>query len=123
MFWAIPRMAHTSLMNFDVNRGSLSLITREGSPKRRKTWLTYRSAVSSAEISSLHGMKMAALVQSWSVTVRIASYPFEQGSLVMKSRAIVSNGRASGFGKIGTRGALVGWVLTLFRWHSAQPLT
>ena len=116
-------MEHTSLMNFDVKWGSLSLITCEGSPNRRNTWLTYRSAVSLAVISSWHGIKMAALVQSWSVTVSTASYPFDFGSLVIKSRAMVSNGIAAGFGVIGTRGARVGRVFTLFHWHSAHPLT
>ena len=54
--------------------------------------------VPSAVISSLHGMNMDALVQSWSVIVKIESYPQEFGSFVMKSRAIVSNGKASGQG-------------------------
>src|SRR5260370_8830576 len=108
MCWAIPSMEHTSLMNFDVKRGSLSLITHKGSPNLRKTWLMYNSAVSSAVISSQHGMKMAVLVQSWSVTVSTASYPLDFGSLVIKSRAMVSNGIATGFGVIGTRGAHVG---------------
>src|SRR5260370_13738006 len=121
MFCAIPNMAHTSLMNFDMNRGSLSLITHEGSPKCKKTWLTYKRAISSVVISSQHRMKTAALVQSWSVTVRTESYPFDQGSLVMKSSAMVSNGIASGFGRMGTSGALVGRVFTLFRYQSAQP--
>ena len=70
--------------------------------------------VSSAVILSLQGMNMAAFVQLWSVMVSIESYPCEIGSLVMKSRAIVSNGIASGLGKMGDIDAFVGCVLILF---------
>ncbi len=45
-------------------------------------------AVSSAIMLSLQGMNMVALVQSWSVTVSIESYPCEIGSLVIKSRVL-----------------------------------
>ena len=110
-------------MNLEVNRGSLSLITREGSPKREKMCLTYRDPIPSAIISSLQGMKIATFVQSWSVTVRTALYPCDMGSLVMKSSAMVSNGSTSGFGRMGTNGALVGQLFTLWRWHLAHPLT
>jgi hypothetical protein len=72
---------------------------------------------------SLHGMKMAALVQSWSVIVSIESNPFESGNLTMKSMATVSNGIASGFGKMGASGAFLACVLTLFLWQSAHPPT
>ena len=61
-----------------------------------KTCLRYNPAVSSVVTSSRHGMKMAALVQSWSTTVRMESLPADSGSFVMKSRAMVSNGSASG---------------------------
>ena len=64
-------------------------------------------------ISSIQGMKRDALEQSWSVMVRIESYLWHLGSLVMKSRAMTSNGFAFGSGNIGANGALVGWVLTL----------
>ncbi len=70
--------------------------------------------VSSAVILSLQGMNMAAFVQLWSVMVSIESYPCEIGSLVMKSKAIVSNGIASGLGNMGDIDALVGRVLILF---------
>ena len=61
-----------------------------------KTCWRYNPVVSSAVISLRHGIKTAALVQSWSTTVRIESLPADTGSLVMKSRAMVSNGSASG---------------------------
>ena len=101
MFCWIPSVLHSSLVNFDANQGSLSLIIFEGSPKRVKTCLAYNVAVSSPEISSTHGMKMVALEQSWSVIVSIESYPWDTGSFVMKSIATVSKGMASGLANIG----------------------
>src|SRR6266702_1226489 len=68
-------------------------------------------------------MRMTAFEQSWSVIVRIESYPWDMGNLVMKSRAMVAKGIASGVGNIGCNGAFVGRVLTLCLWHSAHPLT
>ena len=113
MFCVIPNMRHTSLVKFDANQGSRSLMILLGSPKRLNTWVTKTAAVSSDEMASLHGINSAALVQSWSVTVRMESYPWDGGNFVMKSTAITSNGAASSFGKIGCNGALVGLVFTL----------
>ena len=45
--------------------------------------------------------------------VRIKLYFCDLGSLVMKSRAMTSNGFAFGSENIGASGALVGQVLTL----------
>ncbi len=75
----------------------------------------YNAAVSSAVMSLLHGMNIAALVQPWSVMVSMESKPCETGNLTIKSSATVSNGIASGFGYMGCNGALVGRLLTL--WH------
>ena len=94
-----------------------------GSPKLVTTCLRYKAAVPSTLISLLHGMKMAAFVQSWSVTVRIESYPCGNGSLVIKLIATVSNGVALVLGYISLSAAHVGQLLTLWRWHLAQPLT
>ena len=47
---------------------------------------------------------MDALEQSVSVMVRIVSYPPDGGSFVMKSRAIVSKGRAFSVGEMGNNG-------------------
>ena len=85
--------------------------------------LAYNAAVSSALISSVHGINCAILVQSWSVIVRIESYPSDIGSFVMKLRAMVLNRRASGLRYMGLSGAFVGHVLTLCLWHSAHPQT
>src|SRR6266571_5445213 len=121
MFCVVPVPLHSSLMNFDANFGSWSLMNFSGSPNRGKMCWIINPAVSSAVILSLHGMNIAALVQSWSVMVSIELYPCEIGSLVMKSKATVSNGIASRVGNMGDNEALVGRVLTLFLWHSAHP--
>ncbi len=62
-----------------------------------------RSTMPSAVIVSLHGMKIAALLQSWSMMVSMVSYPSDFGSLMMKSIAITSKGSASVFVVIGMR--------------------
>jgi hypothetical protein len=110
-----PMTLHAACMNLDINRGSQLLMTLVGNPKWANTCFIYNVAVSSAVISSLHGMNIAALVQPWSVMVRMESKPCETGSLTMKSSATVSNGIASGLGYIGCKGALVGQLLTLWR--------
>src|SRR6266702_6090907 len=110
-------------MNLDANFGSLSLMNFSGSLNRGNICWTISPAVSSAVILSLQGMNTAALVQSWSVTVSIKSYPCEMGNLVMKSKATVSNGIALCVGNMGDSGAFVGCVLILFLWHSTHPRT
>ena len=70
-------------------------------------------AVSSDMMASLQGINSATLVQSWSVMVRIELYPWDGGKFVMKSTAMTLNRVASGFGKIGCSGVLVGLVFTL----------
>src|SRR5260221_6874872 len=58
----------------------------------------------SESMASLHGIKMEALEQSVSVMVRMVSYSPDGGNFVMKSMAIVSNGRAFSVGVIGNSG-------------------
>jgi hypothetical protein len=94
----MPKIRHNLCVNLDAKRGSRSLMIRDGSLNLVNTCQMYSPAISSAVISSRHGMKIAALVQSWSTTVRMESLPSDSGSFVMKSSAIVSNGSASGFG-------------------------
>ena len=72
-------------------------------------------ATPSAVIVSLHGIRMTALVQSWSVIVSIESKPFDNGNLTMKSIATVSKGSAPGLANIGLSGALLVWLFTLLR--------
>jgi hypothetical protein len=64
MFCTIPKMRQSSRKNLAVNRVSLSLMRRDGSPYRKNTCFMYKAAVSSTDMASLQGMKIAALVQS-----------------------------------------------------------
>ena len=64
MFCVVPVALHSPLVNFDANLGSLSLINLSGSPNHGKICWTISPAVSSAVILSLHGMNIAAFVQS-----------------------------------------------------------
>ena len=121
IFCSIPINLHSSCMNFNTNRGSWLLIILLGSLKWVTMCLRYSAAVPSVLISSMHGIKIAALVQLWSVTVRMESNPCDMGSLVMKSIATVLNGVASDFGYIDLRDAFVGWLLTLCYWHLVHP--
>ena len=65
----------------------------------RSSWAT-----PSESMVSLQGIKMDALEQSVSVMVRMVSCPPDGGSFVMKSMAIVSNGRAFSTGEMGNSG-------------------
>ena len=114
MFCVVPVPLHSPLMNFEANFGSLSLMNFSGSLNHGKMCWIINPAVSSAVMLSLQGMNIAALVQSWSVTVSIKSYPCKIGNLVMKSNATVSKGIASRVGNMGDSDAFVGHVLTLF---------
>ena len=76
-----------------------------------------------ALIVSLHGMNIDPFEQSWSVMVSIESYSSDGGSLVMKSRAMHSNGCASGFIVMGNWGGLGHVVIFLQDWQRAHPLT
>ena len=76
-------------MNFDTNLGSLSLMILDGSPNLGKICHKNSSATPSAVIVSLQGIVMSIFVQSWSVMVRMESYPANSGSFTMKSIDIV----------------------------------
>ena len=65
---------------------------------------------------------MDALEQSVSVMVRIVSYPPDGGSFVMKSRVIVSKGRAFSVGEMGNNGGWTGFRLIFDIWQLAHPL-
>ncbi len=83
----------------------------------------YSNAICLAVMASWQGIKMEALKQSWSVIVSIVSYPWDLGSLVMKSRVMVSKGLAWGAVVMGKRGGFGFVGLFLHDWHVAQPLT
>ena len=101
-------------MNFDTNLGSLSLMILEGNPNLGNTCRKKSSATPSAVIVSWQGIVISIFVQSWSVMVRIESYPADSGSFTIKSMDIVWNGKASAVGRMGFRGAFLGWVFVLF---------
>ena len=72
-------------MNFDMNLGSLSLMILDGSPNLGNICRKNSSAMPSAVIVSLQGIAISIFVQSWSVIVRMESYPADSGSFAMKS--------------------------------------
>ena len=92
-------------MNFDTNLGSLSLMILDGSPNLGNICRKKSSATPSAVIVSLQGIAISIFVQSWSVMVRMESYPADSGNFTMKSIDIVWNGKAPIVGVIGFRGA------------------
>src|SRR6266702_3556118 len=123
MFCLMSKVSHHSLISFAVSRVSLSEITRLGSPYCGKSVLARSAATPFASIISLHGIKKAALKQSWSTIVRIVSQPSDSGSFIMKSRVIVSKGRAFSFVLMGNSGGFGFPGKFLFAWHVAQPCT
>jgi hypothetical protein len=64
---------------------------------------------------------MDALEQSVLMMVRIMSYPSDNGSFVMKSKAIVSNGHAFSAGEMGKSGGWAGLWLVFDIWQVAHP--
>jgi len=64
MFCVVPVPLHNPLMNFDANFGSWSLINFSGSLNHGKMCWIISPAVSLAVMLSLHGINIAALVQS-----------------------------------------------------------
>ena len=101
-------------MNFDMNLGSLSLMILDGSPNLGKICCKNSSATPSAVIVSLQGIVISIFVKSWSVIVKMESYPTNSGSFTIKSMDMVWNGKAPIIGVIGFRGTFWGCVFTLF---------
>ena len=64
-------------------------------------------------IDLLHGRNIDALVQLWSVMVRMLLYPYDGGSFMMRSTTIFLNGVAMLFVVIGYIGGLALVVFTL----------
>ena len=92
IFWRIWRESHSSLVNFEVNRVSQSEIIFFGIPNLGYTYRRYNPATPSAVIVSWQGMKMAALLQSWSMIVKIVSYFPDFGNFTIKSMDTVWKG-------------------------------
>jgi hypothetical protein len=79
IFCCTPNRLQSSRVNFEVNRGSRSLMTFVGRPYLANTCLVYRAAVSSPDTSSTQGMKIVAFEQLWSVTVSIVLWQLQAG--------------------------------------------
>src|SRR5580698_110327 len=114
---------HRSIKNVEVNLVSLSEMIFFGNPVKGNTRSLKSFATPSVSIVSLQGIKITALVQSWSVMVMRESYPSDMGSLTMKSTAIVSKGKAPSSAMIGLIGGLFFLVIGLLAWQIAHPLT
>jgi hypothetical protein len=71
MACSIPSCLHSSLKNDEVKWVSLSVTTFLGMPTKGKTHSLKRAATPGVLIVSLHGNRITAVVQSWSVIVRI----------------------------------------------------
>ena len=85
--------------------------------------MAYSVATSSAVIDSLQGNNRAAFEQLWLVMVRIVSFPWLGGNLVIKSMVIIPNGKSVYSGGIGCMGILDWLVLGLVLWHVPHPFT
>ena len=115
-----PNHLFISWNTCDKNCGPLSDIIFVAFPYIAKTFLINRSAVPSASIVSLQSIATIVLV-NWSVMTRIESYLFDNGSFVIKSVVIYSNGH---FGiSVGCSGICIGCVIFFVSWHIAHPST
>ena len=112
MFCWILNFLQYSLATLDVNLVSRSEMNFFGAPNLANTCRRMSAATPSVVINSLQGMRIIALEQSWSVMVRIVSYPPDCGNFVMKSIAIVWNGSECS-GVIGIIAGFRGLVLIL----------
>ena len=92
---------HSSFINFDTNLGSLSLMILNGSLNLGKICCKNSSATPLAVIISLQGIMISIFVQSWSVTVKMESYPANSSSFMIKSINMVWNGNAPVVGVMG----------------------
>jgi hypothetical protein len=123
MFCSICNWAHSSLLNLDVKWGSWSKMILWGIPKCGNMWVAYSVAMPSESMSFLQGWNFAALVQLWSIMVRIKLYPFEGGRSTIRSHVMVSKGCAFGLMVIGYIGILGFVVFDFVSWHFGHPLT
>ena len=83
----------------------------------KKTW-----AIPVASMVLEQGVRITPFVSPWSTMTTTESWPSDGGRSVMRSTDNCLKGRVCKEG-IGTRGGMVGWVLTLFCWQAAQPST
>src|SRR5216684_7418836 len=123
MFCWAPILVASPLPKWEVNRGSLSVMTFFGSPNHGYTFLRYKAAMPSPVIVVEHGRNRAAREHPWSTIVRMASFPLILGRPVIRSIAICWNGRESSRVVIWYKGILGRCVRFLFCWHVAHPAT
>src|SRR6266404_7877695 len=110
MFWRIWRESHSPLANFEVNWVSRSEIIFFGTPNLGYMYQRYSPATPSVVIVSWQGMKMAALLQSSSVIVRIMSYFLDFGSFMIKSMDTIWKGSVC----LGVMGIIAGFKGCVF---------
>ena len=96
----------------EVKRGSQSLMILIGRPNHLYTWLRYNWAIPGLEIFVVQGRKIAALEHPWSTIVRMVLKPHLLGSPVIRSIAMVWNGRVCGSVGIQYVGTCRLWVCT-----------
>ena len=75
-----------------------------------------------ASIVFEQGARTTPFVRPWSTTTIKESKPSDRGRSVMRLTESCLKGRMVEEG-IGTRGGEVGWVIILFCWQTAQPVT
>ena len=89
----ILRVSNRTFQNFNVNQGPLSNMISQGNPCSLKTKQFASRDISLAKVLVVQGMKVANIV-NWSTTTIIKSYPFDFGSLTMKSIEIELHGES-----------------------------
>ena len=99
---------------WEVNHGSQSDITFEGTLNHGNRCLRYRRATPSPVMFVWQGRKMAALEHPWSTMVRIGSCLLACGNWVMRSRVTMLNGCIDGSPGMQKRGVFLLLVHILF---------
>jgi hypothetical protein len=84
-FWVTPRLAQSAFEKCDAKRGSLSEMTRRGTPNQGTRCFRYSQATPGPSIVFWHGMNLAAFKHPWSTIVRMLSNPSDFGRSVIRS--------------------------------------
>ena len=94
MLQSIFSLVVSAFVKWDVNHGSLLEIIFAGTPNQGNICWRYNLAIPSPVIVVLHGRNTMALEHPWSTMVSITLCPFDCGSWVMRSMAIVLKGHS-----------------------------
>jgi len=97
-------------------------MTLVGRPNHLYMWSRYSWAMPSPVIVVSHAKKIAACEHPWSTIMRIASFPWMDGSPVIRSMATCWNGHVLGSVGMQYRETLAQCIRILFCWHMAHPL-